>query len=339
MGHNNIANKLAFQISKIHFNEDYHPSENTRLTTNFANLARGEARAENLRKTLNMINQKFNARANWDNADGNRYSVQLEIVSADIAVAGSDILHPCIEVLQSTILDHKTGQQIAGIVGNSFSSFVRDYDFSVLLLKHNQEKKTFSVPAHFGDLHGKLFQHFVTSKAYQDNFKKTPIICLSVSENKKYTRTANYHPILGYEYQVNESSLTEQYFKKMGLNVRYFLPPQSAAPFAFYFFGDLLNDYTPLELISTLSVMETFQQIYRPEIYNANAVAGIEFQPSLSNSNYSLTQIEYDREERVHLSIKQGQFIEKSFVQPYQQLLQNWAQSVNFATKKGGNND
>ena len=338
MSHN-IVNKLTFQISKIHFNEDYHPSENTRLTTNFANLARGKARATNLRKTLNMIDQKFNARANWDNEEGNRYSVKLEIISADVAVEGADILYPCIEVLKTTIVDHKTGKLIDGVVGNSFSSFVRDYDFSVLLLKHNQNKTTFSVPDHFGDLHGKLFQHFVTSKIYRDNFNKPPIICLSVSENKKYTRTSNYHPILGYEYQVNESSLTEQYFKKMGVNIRYFLPPQSVAPFAFYFFGDLLNDYSNLELISTLSVMETFQQIYRPEIYNANAIAGIEYQPSLSNVNFSVTQIEYDRQERVDLSIKQGQFIEQSFIQPHKQLLQHWAENVNFLTKKGSSHD
>jgi hypothetical protein len=39
---------------------------------------------------------------------------------------------------------------------------------------------------------------------------------------------------------------------KMGLKVRYFMPPNSVAPLAFYFSGDLLSDYTNLELISTL---------------------------------------------------------------------------------------
>ncbi|EVU21159.1 hypothetical protein D046_0290, partial [Vibrio parahaemolyticus V-223/04] len=38
----------------------------------------------------------------------------------------------------------------------------------------------------------------------------------------------------------------------MGLQVRYFMPPNSVAPLAFYFFGDLLNDYSNLELISTI---------------------------------------------------------------------------------------
>ena len=77
----------------------------------------------------------------------------------------------------------------------------------------------------------------------------------------------------------------------MGLQVRYFMPPDSVAPFAFYFSGDLLNDYSNLELISTISTMETFQKIYRPEIYNANAAAGKTLsakpaeQGSLVNSN------------------------------------------------------
>ena len=46
----------------------------------------------------------------------------------------------------------------------------------------------------------------------------------------------------------------------MGLKVRYFMPPHSVAPLAFYFTGDLLSDYTNLELISTISTMETFQR-------------------------------------------------------------------------------
>jgi hypothetical protein len=42
------------------FDENYNPSENTRITTNFANLARGENRQENLRNTLVMIDNRFN---------------------------------------------------------------------------------------------------------------------------------------------------------------------------------------------------------------------------------------------------------------------------------------
>ena len=55
--------------------------------------------------------------------------------------------------------------------------------------------------------------------------------------------------------------MTDDYFGKMGLRVRYFMPAGSSAPLAFYFRGDLLNDYSHLQLIGTISTMETFQKI------------------------------------------------------------------------------
>ncbi|MGB7995078.1 MAG: DUF1852 domain-containing protein [Photobacterium halotolerans] len=320
---------FRFTIKNICFDENYHPSDNTRITTNFANLARGESRQENLRNTLKMINNRFNALASWDNQKGDRYSVELEIISVDMDIEGSGQAFPSIEVLKTNIVDHKTNERIEGIVGNNFSSYVRDYDFSVLLLDHNKNQPKFSIPDNFGELHGKLFQCFVNSDAYKANFSKPPVICLSVSDSKIYHRTENQHPVLGFEYQPNESSLTEQYFKKMGLQVRYFMPQNSAAPLAFYFFGDLLNDYTNLELISTISTMETFQKIYRPEIYNANASAGKLYQPNLKNQDHSLTQIVYDRAERNQLAIEQGKFAEEHFIKPYQSILEQW--SANYA--------
>ncbi|WP_438863520.1 DUF1852 domain-containing protein [Neptunicella sp.] len=320
---------FTFNINKICLDENYHPSDSTRITTNFANLARGESRQQNLRNALKMIDNSFNALASWDNPTGDRYSVELEIISVDMDIDGSGETFPSIEVLKTNIVDHTSNERIEGIVGNNFSSYVRDYDFSVLLGEHNKGQNQFSIPDNFGELHGKLFKYFVNSNAYKQHFKKRPVICLSVSDNKTYLRRENQHPVLGYEYQPNESSLTEQYFKKMGLQVRYFMPHTSVAPLAFYFFGDLLNDYSNLELISTIATMETFQKIYRPEIYNANAVAGIRFQPNLNNQDHSLTQIVYDREERSRLAIKQGKFAEEHFIKPYQTVLEQW--SANYA--------
>ncbi|MEZ9894018.1 hypothetical protein BCU71_07020 [Vibrio lentus] len=318
-----------FTIKSICLDENYRPSDSTRITTNFANLARGDSRQENLRNALKMIDNSFNALAHWDNPNGDRYSVELEIISVDMDIEGSDQAFPSIEILKTNIVDHTTNKRIEGIVGNNFSSYVRDYDFSVLLLDHNKGQPKFSIPENFGDLHGKLFKYFVNSDVYKQNFNKQPVICLSVSDNKTYHRTENQHPVLGVEYQPNESSLTEQYFKKMGLQVRYFMPPNSAAPLAFYFFGDLLNDYTNFELISTISTMGTFQKIYRPEIYNANAVAGKCYQPNLKSLDHSLTQIVYDREERSQLAIEQGKFAEEHFIKPHQATLENW--SANYA--------
>lgn len=320
---------FTFTIKSICLDENYHPSDKTRITTNFANLARGSYRQANLRNALKMIDNSFNALAHWDNPKGDRYSVELEIISVDMDIEGSGQAFPSIEVLKTNIVDHQTNKRIEGIVGNNFSSYVRDYDFSVLLLDHNKDQPKFSIPANFGELHGKLFQYFVSSEVYKQNFTKTPVICLSVSDSKTYHRTENQHPVLGAEYQPNESSLTEQYFKKMGLQVRYFMPPNSVAPLAFYFFGDLLNDYSSLELISTISTMETFQKIYRPEIYNANAVAGKSYQPNLKNLDHSLTHIVYDREERSQLANEQGKFTEEHFIKPHQSVLEQW--SANFA--------
>ncbi|GAD32271.1 conserved hypothetical protein [Photobacterium leiognathi lrivu.4.1] len=325
-----MTKDFTFTINKTGLDENYHPASNTRITTNFANLARGESRQQNLRNALNMINNSFNALANWDNPQGDRYSVELEIVSVDIDIEGQGQTFPSIEVLKTHIIDNQSNQRIEGIVGNNFSSYVRDYDFSVLLQNHNKGKPQFSIPDNFGELHGKIFQSFVNSAVYKENFKKTPVICLSVSDNKTYFRTENQHPVLGVEYKPNESSLTEQYFQKMGLQVRYFMPANSVAPLAFYFFGDLLNDYTNLELISTISTMETFQKIYRPEIYNANAVAGKSYKPNLKCPDHSLTKIVYDREERSRLAGEQGKFAEQHFIKPYQTVLEQW--SANFVT-------
>lgn len=322
-----MSRDFKFDIKRVSFNEDYHPLENTRVTTNFANLARGANRQENLRNALRMIDNRFNTLAHWDNPEGDRYSVELEIISVEmnIGAEGRNDAFPLIEILKTNIVDRKTNERIDGIVGNNFSSYVRDYDFSVLLPEHNRDRPQFSTPDKFGDLHGNLFKCFLNSAAYKENFNKPPVICLSASSSKTYHRTDNQHPVLGVEYRQNEFSSTDQYFKKMGLQVRYFMPPNGVAPLAFYFVSDLLGDYTNLELISTVSTMETFQKIYRPEIYNANSAAGARYRPDLNHQDYSLTRIVYDREERSRLSIEQGRFAEQHFIRPYRTILQRWS--------------
>ncbi|MCK0549934.1 DUF1852 domain-containing protein [Pseudomonas syringae] len=324
-----MKKEFTFSIKCTCFDENYSPSDTTRVTTNFANLARGKSRRENLRNTLKMIDNRFNALAHWDNPKGDRYTLALNIVSAEMNIdaEGDHSAIPLIEVLKTTIIDRKTNTHINGMVGNNFSSYVRDYDFSVRLPEHKKNQSGLSTPEDFGDLHGKLYKSFVSSTSYKAHFDKPPVICLSVSSARTYHRTENQHPVLGYEYQQDEYSLTDEYFMKMGLKVRYFMPPNSVAPLAFYFSDDLLGDYTNLELISTISTMDTFQKIYRPEIYNANSTAGKIYQPSLKNNDYSLTRIVYDREERSQLAIKQGKFVEEHFIKPYQPLLDQWSAS------------
>lgn len=321
-----MTKDLTFAIKSVPFDEDYTPSENTRVTTNFANLARGERRQENLRNALRMIDNRFNALASWDNPKGDRYAVELEIISVELNIgAGNGDAFPLIEILKTNVVDKKTGERTDGIVGNNFSSYVRDYDFSVVLPAHNKDQAKFSIPESFGDLHGNLFKAFLASDAYKSHFRKAPVICISASSSKTYHRTENQHPVMGIEYRQDEFSSTDQYFAKMGMQVRYFMPPNSVAPLAFYHIGDLLGDYTNLELISTISTMETFQKIYRPEIYNANSAAGALYQPDLKHQDYSLTRVDYDREERSRLAVEQGKFAEEHFIKPYKAVLDQWS--------------
>ena len=319
-----MSQKFACSIKRIRFDENYQPADNTRLTTNFANLARGEHRQENLRRTLAMINNRFNTLASCDNPNADRYSLEIDIISAEIDIEGNGNTFPFIETLKSTIIDHQTNERIEGMIGNSFSSYVRDYDFSVVLPELGF--KTNEKPEYFGDLHGKLYQHLVNSEVFKTEFKKQPVICLSVSTSKTYYRTANIHPVLGVEYKNDEYSRTDEYFKKMGLSVRYFQPKNATAPLAFYSADNLLTDYTDFELISAISTMESFQKIYRPEIYNTNSVAGLVYQPSLDFQDFSLTRVVYDRVERGQLAVKQGKWTEENFIKPYKDILEQWAE-------------
>lgn len=322
----NMSNEFAFSITTTRFDEDYAPSNNSRITTNFANLARGDERQQNLRNALSMINNRFNDLAHWDNASRDRYTVELEIISAALQFSanGEGQEFPLLEILDVQIVDRLTGKRHQGIAGNNFSSYVRDYDFSVQLPAASAAAGAFTAPEDFGELHGKLFQRFLNSDAYQQRFSLPPVICISVSTSKTYTRTENSHPILGVEYRQDEYSLTDEYFAKMGLQVRYFMPPGSTAPLAFYHRGDLLNDYTNLQLIGTVSTMEAFQKIYRPEIYNANSAAADVYRPSLDAQDFSRTLVDYDRVERAQLATIQGKFTDEHFMQPYGDALQQW---------------
>lgn len=317
-----MASAFTFSITTTRFDEHYAPSESSRATTNFANLARGEQRQQNLRNALTMIDRRFNDLARWDNPEGDRYAVELDIVSVALrfAAEGEDREFPLIEVLDVQIVDRVTGARHQGIVGNNFSSYVRDYDFSVLLPGAGGV-----LPDDFGDLHGKLFQHFLESAAYRERYTASPVICISVSTSKTYTRSDNVHPILGVEYLQEEPSLTDAYFGRMGLRVRYFMPRGSVAPLAFYFRGDLLGDYTALQLIGTISTMETFQKIYRPELYNANSAAPGVYRPSLDQQDFSRTRIDYDRDERSRLAVTQGRYTDEHFMQPHGEALAEWA--------------
>ena len=318
-----MRNDCTFSISTTRFGEDYTPSTNSRRTTNFANLARGEDGRQNLRNAVTMMNTRINEVVHWDNPRGDRYALELDIISVDLQLVsvGADAAFPVIEILDVGIVDTTTGTRTEGIVGNNFSSYIRDHDFVVQLPKH----RATGIPNDFGDVHGQVFQRFVDSPEYRERFSQPPVICISVSTSSTYRRLTNHHPVLGFEYGAEDTSITDQYFGKMGLGVRYFMPKGSVAPLAFYHCGDLLNDYSVLALAGTIATMETFQKIYRPEIYNANTAASEVYQPSLDNENYSLPQVSYDRVERNRLATTQAEFADVNLMQPYGSVLKRWA--------------
>lgn len=95
-----MASEFTFRITTTRFDEDYSPSDDSRITTNFANLARGEHRQQNLRNALTMIDRRFNDLAHWDNPSRDRYTLELEIVSVAIQFAtegriGSSLFSRC----------------------------------------------------------------------------------------------------------------------------------------------------------------------------------------------------------------------------------------------------
>ncbi|PZE34772.1 putative oxygenase MesX [Curtobacterium sp. MCPF17_031] len=319
-----MANDLTFSITRTRFDEDYSPSDSSRLTTNFANLARGEHRQQNLRTALDMIDRRCNDLLSSNNPNGDRYRVELDIVSvtAHFVDQGSSGEFPLLEMLDVAIVDQHTGERHQGILGNNFSSYLRDYDFAVLLPSLD---KSAGIPSDFGELHGQLFQRFLESAAFQDQFTAEPVVCISVSTSQTYRQTEYVHPVLGAEYEHEHSSLTDDYFGRMGMQVRYFMPAGGKAPLAFYTRGDLVNDYSDLQLIGTISTMETFQKIYRPEIYNANTAAPSTYRPSLAHTDYSVPSVSYDREERSRLAITQGRYTEEHLVTPHRALLERWA--------------
>src|SRR5699024_12824236 len=119
---------VTFSIEKTRFDENYRPLGNTRLTTNFANLARGENRQQTLRSALKMIDDRFNELARQDNEEGERYSVVRDSVSVNAALdgGGGRAPLPLIEMLQTSVVDRRLYRCIAGIVGIILSPYVRD---------------------------------------------------------------------------------------------------------------------------------------------------------------------------------------------------------------------
>ncbi len=72
-------------------------------------MARGESRQENLREyPCDDQATVLIALATVDNPKGDRYSLEIDIISAEIDIEGNGQTFPFIETLKSTVIDHKT---------------------------------------------------------------------------------------------------------------------------------------------------------------------------------------------------------------------------------------
>ena len=321
---------LSFTSKMIDLDEYYVPNSLTRATTNFANLARGKNRRENLVNLFSMINNRINSLLNENNENGNRYKIHIKILTVYLSFCKYD--HPPFpinEMLYSEVEDTLNDQIYRGAIGCNLSSYIRDYDFNIVLPKYKCKNDRSYFPEDFGKLHGILFRLQFKNNWHEGIIDGNPITAISVSSNSTYHKNQNSHPILGEEYYEEKQSITTKYFNQMGLSVKYFMPPDSKAPLAIYHQPDLLSNYSDLEFASLISIMESFQKIYRPEIYNSNSKAPAIFKPSLSNIDYSRSMIYYDREERNVLGMKQAKLAYTSLLRPYNKELQHLLNACN----------
>ncbi|MEA5422924.1 putative oxygenase MesX [Synechococcus sp. CCY9202] len=318
---------MQLQLLSTPFNRDYIPSEHTRLTTNFANLSQHPAtRIEQIEKTLGLINERFNKNlGTFGEHNEPRYRITLDVITV-IAKPGPSASggFPISEMLRCRIHDQQRQRWLQGPIGFCYSSFVRDYDFNVLLPRIRNGEASRQEVSSFGDLHGVLYQLQFSHLYSQGVLEEPALIAISVAHQHRYQRTTATIDGLGMIYAPQgEESITSRYFGRMGLDVNYALAPGSKAPLAIYHQPNDLQSRSKLQLCALVAVMDTFQRIYRPEIYASHSIPDDTFVADLNNQDYEPTPIFYDRSERdqVHAP-RQAQYAFDQFLMP-------WASELN----------
>lgn len=324
-----MKSTLQLQLTRTLFDTNYIPKPNSRNTTNLVNLTRDpEKRESNIKLLFSLINSRLNNLLTESNINKDRYRVSIEILTTWAKFYECDFeLFPISEMLHATVLDSKTNTVLDGPYGFNLSSYIRDYDFNVILPKILKDK-TAEENGTFGSLHGILYQLQFKDFSSLGILNFPAITAISVSSNKIYCRSDKVHPILGIEYyEVGERSSTSLYFQKMGLDVTYYMSEGMVAPLAYYHRKNDLETRDKLHLVLLISVMDTIQKIYRPEIYAAKEAAGVTFTPSLNNREFTKPQIDYDRNERDQiLTEQQSMYVQTNFLMPYQQQLKQLVQ-------------
>lgn len=308
----NPLKDILFKVKSTKYDTNYQIDKNTRASTNFANFARDPGKnKQRIGLFIELVNQDLN-HILGDGMTSSRYEIRLEILSVFCHIKdgpnSSDILFT--EVMRASVLDQRNGCLYPGPTGLNFSSYLRDYDFRVVLPGLVRTKASSQQWASFGKLHGLLTR----LQFGADGVIKAPLaVCISIAQNHDYVATDSQHPILGREYLAESSSLTDRYFAQMGLRAQFFRPEGLPAPLAFYC-SQVLQGQTDFYMASLIAVMANFQRIYRPEIYLSrttfSSIPGEPTQASLNNQNHDKPILEYDRLEREQLAEQQASLIE-----------------------------
>ena len=310
---------MELKLSTTRLDASYIPTRSSRLSTNYANLAKDpNGRSQRINSLLASINQRFSlALGNSD--DVGRYQIEIDILTINIRFEDmSAQWFPMTETLSCRIYDRVLDRWFFGPKGCNYSSYVRDYDFNILLPRIRAGDATAEECALFGSLHGLLFK-LQFRKYHPAGLLDEPLlIAISAANKHTYYRNGTMHPVLGYQYlPVDSESYTSKYFGRMGLEVSYFMPPGSRAPLAFYHEPGNLLGRSRICLSALIAVMDTFESIYRPEIYNSRLPAEDIFIADLSNTDFDPPLAIYDRVERdTKLSRQQADFAYTAFLLP-----------------------
>lgn len=310
---------LEFRVTATPYDASYTVSNSTRATTNFANLARDPTtRRRNIGTFLDQVDRDLNLLL-ADDPQSARSQIRLAVLTLSCRVVGdpAEATIPLTEVMRAAVRDTLSGVVHDGPVGLNFSSYLRDYDFRVVLPELLARNASGEEMAGFGALHGWLTRiQFGAGGVIPEPLT----VAISISQSCEYQATAFTHPLLGRQYQSLAESLTDGYFRQMGLRPYFFRPVMLPAPMAIYS-DDSLLDRSEFYLAALVAVMGNFQRIYRPEIYLSrvpfSAVPGESSRASLANADYGEPPIHYDRGERELLSQTQARLIYERLLVPH----------------------